>query len=282
MLLRDVGGDPFLPWSHAIVQAMVGGRPVVALSVPSTNARSREKNRHGRLCFFGSVAKRKSGECAKIKGPISIRAFVHREVIEVDDDSPDEVTQLLAAWSDGDRSALDKLLPLVERELHHLAHRYISHEKPGHTLQTTALVNEAYLRLVNQKRARWHNRSHFFAIAAQIMRRILVNHARDRAAGKRGGGARKVSLDDAAVLSDERAAEIVALDEALDSLAKLDERKSRVVELRYFGGLSVKETAELLGIHPDTVTREWGRAKAFLRREIQKADRNERRTLATS
>jgi len=185
-------------------------------------------------------------------------------------ESPDEVTELLAAWSEGDRSALDKLLPLVERELHQLAHRYISREKPGHTLQTTALVNEAYIRLVNQKRARWQNRAHFFAIAAQIMRRILVNHARERAAGKRGGGARKVSLDEVAVLSEERAAEMVALDEALDRLGKLDERKSRVVELRYFGGLSVEETAELLGIHPDTVTREWGRARAFLRRELEK------------
>jgi RNA polymerase sigma factor (TIGR02999 family) len=192
------------------------------------------------------------------------------EVINLADDPADEVTELLAAWGDGDRSALDKLLPLVERELHQLAHRYISRERPGHTLQTTALVNEAYLRLVGQRQARWQNRAHFFAIAAQIMRRLLVNHARDRAAGKRGGGARKVSLDEVAVLSDERAEEVVALDEALNSLAKLDERKSQVVELRYFGGLSVEETAEVLGIHPDTVTREWGRAKAFLRRELQR------------
>jgi RNA polymerase sigma factor (TIGR02999 family) len=186
------------------------------------------------------------------------------------DASPGEVTRLLAAWSDGDRSAFDKLLPIVERELHRLAHRYISREGPGHTLQTTALVNEAYLRLVDQTRVRFANRAHFMAIAAQMMRRILVNHARDRAARKRGGGTRKVSLDDVAVLSDERAEEVVALDEALDSLFKLDERKARVVELRYFGGLSVEETAEALRIHPDTVTREWGRAKAFLRRELEK------------
>jgi RNA polymerase sigma factor (TIGR02999 family) len=192
------------------------------------------------------------------------------EVIELADDSSDEVTELLAAWSNGDREALDKLLPLVERELHQLAHRYISREKPGHTLQTTALVNEAYLRLVDQRRARWENRAHFIAIAAQMMRRILVNHARDRAASKRGGGSRKVSLDEIAVLSDERAEEMLALDEAMNSLAKLDERKSRVVELRYFGGLSVEETAQVLGIHPDTVTRDWGRAKAFLRRELQR------------
>ena len=200
----------------------------------------------------------------------SSRAFVHAEVIELADGSADEVTELLAAWSDGDTSALDKLLPLIEKELHQLAHRYIKREKPGHTLQTTALVNEAYLRLSGQKRSRWQNRAHFFAIASNVMRRILVNHARDRAAVKRGGGARKVSLDEVAVLSDERAGEMIALDEALNSLAKLDERKSRVVELRYFGGLSVEETAEVLGIHPDTVTREWGRAKAFLRRELQR------------
>jgi RNA polymerase sigma factor (TIGR02999 family) len=192
------------------------------------------------------------------------------EVTNLAYEPADEVTELLAAWGNGDRSALDKLLPLVERELHQLAHRYLSREKPGHTLQTTALVNEAYLRLAGQRRARWQNRAHFFAIAAQIMRRLLVNHARDRAAGKRGGGARKVSLDAVAVLSDERAEEVVALDETLKCLAKVDERKSRVVELRYFGGLSVEETAEVLGIHPDTVTREWGRAKAFLRRELQR------------
>lgn len=183
---------------------------------------------------------------------------------------PEEVTRLLAEWNDGDRSALDRLLPFVERELHQLAHRYLSRERAGHTLQTTALVNEAYLRLVGQRQANWQNRAHFVAIAAQIMRRILVNHARDRSAEKRGGGARKVSLDEAAVLSDERADELMALDEALDSLSKLDERKGRVVELRYFGGLSVEETAEALGIHPNTVTREWNQARAFLHRELHK------------
>ena len=182
----------------------------------------------------------------------------------------EEVTGLLSAWSDGDRSALDRLIPLVERELHQLAHRYLSRERPDHTLQTTALVHEAYLRLVEQRRARFETRAHFFAIAAQIMRRILINHARDHAAEKRGGGARKISLDDAAVLSDERADELVALDEALDTLVKLDERKARVVELRYFGGLTVEETAEVLGIHSNTVMREWGQAKAFLHRELHK------------
>jgi len=188
----------------------------------------------------------------------------------MNDVSPDGVTGLLAAWSEGDRSALDKLLPLAERELHQIARHYMSREKPGHTLQTTALVNEAYLRLIDQTRTKWRNRAHFFAVGAQIMRRILVKHARDRAAGKRGGGAQEISLDEVAVISDERASELLALDDALAALMNLDDRKGQVVELRYFGGLSVEEIAEVLGIHPDTVTREWTRAKAFLRRELQK------------
>ena len=177
-----------------------------------------------------------------------------------------EVTQLLAAWSDGDRSALDKLLPLVEGELHRLAHRYMSHEREGHTLQTTALVNEAYLKLIDQK-VDWQNRAHFFGIAAQIMRRILIDHARKHL-GPRHGGGHTISLDEVAVVSDERASELVALDEALTTLAKVDERKSRVVELRYFGGLNVEETATVLGVSADTITRDWRRAKAFLRREL--------------
>lgn len=183
------------------------------------------------------------------------------------DSSPQEVTQLLAAWSEGDRSALDKLLPLVSGELHQLAHRYMSRERPDHTLQTTALVNEAYVKLVDQRVARWQSRAHFFGIAAQIMRRILIDHARAHLGARRSGGVR-VSLEDVAVLSDNRATELVALDEALQTLAKLDERKGRVVELRYFGGLSVEETAEVLGVSPDTITRDWRRAKAFLRREL--------------
>jgi RNA polymerase sigma factor (TIGR02999 family) len=180
--------------------------------------------------------------------------------------SPQEVTQLLNAWSDGDRSALDKLLPLVEVELHRLAHRYMSHEREGHTLQTTALVNEAYLKLIDQK-VEWQNRAHFFAIAAQIMRRILIDHARKHL-GPRHGGAKVISLDEVAVVSNERASELVALDEALMTLAEVDERKSRIVELRYFGGLSVEETATVLGVSVGTIEREWQRAKAFLRREL--------------
>ena len=177
-----------------------------------------------------------------------------------------EVSQLLAAWSDGDRSALDKLLPLVESELHRLAHRYMSHEREGHTLQTTALVNEAYLKLIDQK-VEWQNRAHFFGIAAQIMRRILIDHARKHL-GPRHGGGKTISLAEVAVISDERASELVALDEALTTLEKFDERKSRVVELRYFGGLSVEETAAVLDVSAETIRREWQRAKAFLRREL--------------
>src|SRR6476619_4104917 len=152
---------------------------------------------------------------------------------------PQEVTQLLVAWGEGDRSALDRLLPLVEGELHRLAHRYMSHERENHTLQTTALVNEAYLKLIDQ-RVDWQSRAHFFGIAAQIMRRILIDHARKHLGPKHGGG-RTISLEDVAVVSDERASELVALDEALTTLAKVDERKSRLVELRYFGGLSIEE-----------------------------------------
>lgn len=183
--------------------------------------------------------------------------------------SSKEVTQLLAAWRDGDRSALDKLLPLVQDELHRLAHRYMSREREDHTLQTTALVNEAYLKLIDQKVVHWQNRAHFFGIAAQIMRRILIDHARKHLGPRRGGG-NTISLEEVAVVSDERAAELVALDDALKSLSEVDERKGRVVELRYFGGLSVEESAEVLGVSVDTITRDWRRAKAFLRRELSK------------
>jgi RNA polymerase sigma factor (TIGR02999 family) len=177
-----------------------------------------------------------------------------------------DLTHLLAAWSGGDRSALERLLPLVEDELHRLAHRYMSRERKDHTLQTTALVNEAYLKLIDQK-VNWQNRAHFFGIAAQIMRRILIDHARQHLGPQRGGG-KTISLENVALVSNDRAAELVALDEALTSLAQLDGRKGRVVELRYFGGLSVEEAAAVLGVSVDTVTRDWRRAKAFLRREL--------------
>src|SRR5213075_610958 len=157
-------------------------------------------------------------------------------------DSPQEITQLLVAWSDGDESALARLTPLVYDELHRLSHHYMSGERAGHTLQTTALVNEAYVRLVDWKNVRWQNRAHFFAVSAQMMRRILVDYARSRGYQKRGAGIRAVELDEAAVFSPEKSSDLVALDEALARLAELDPRQGRVVELRFFGGLTVEET----------------------------------------
>jgi RNA polymerase sigma-70 factor (ECF subfamily) len=182
--------------------------------------------------------------------------------------SPKEVTQLLLDWSRGDQAALDKLMPLVYGELRRMANRYMRREHVGHTLQTTALINEAYLRLIEQQRVQWHNRAHFFAISAKLMRRILVDHARSHTRAKRGGGVLKVSLNEAVVPSKERAAELVALDDALMRLATIDPRKSQVVELRFFGGLSVEETAEVLKVTPMTVTRDWKTAKAWLHREL--------------
>jgi RNA polymerase sigma-70 factor, ECF subfamily len=188
---------------------------------------------------------------------------------------PKEVTQLLVDWSGGDQAAFDKLVPLVYEELHRLARRYMGREQAGHTLQTTALVNEAYLRLVDQKRMRWQNRAHFFAIAAQMMRRVLVDHARKRRYAKRGGDQLRVSLAEAEGLSQERAADVVALDEALESLAEIDPQQARVVELRFFGGLTIEETAEVLGLSRDMVNREWATAKAWLYREMSKTQGDE-------
>jgi len=182
--------------------------------------------------------------------------------------SPQEVTQLLVAWRNGDEAARDELMPLVYQELHRLAHQYMSRERPGHTLQTSALVNEAFLRLADQRDVQWQNRAHFIGIAGQMMRRILVDYARNRGYAKRGGSALQVSLDEELIVSEERSAEVVALDDALQSLARLDERKSRLVELRFFGGLSIEETAEVLGVSPGTVMRDWTLAKAWLRREM--------------
>jgi RNA polymerase sigma factor (TIGR02999 family) len=185
---------------------------------------------------------------------------------------PQEVTRLLIAWGQGDQAALDELLPLIYQELHRMARRHLGRERGGHTLQTTALVHEAYLRLLDQQEMGWQNRAHFFAIAAQMMRRILVDHARARHYQKRGGGAQRVSFDEALVVSNERAAEVVALDEALTSLAEFDPRKSQMVELRFFGGLSIEETAEVLGVSPGTVMRDWTLAKTWLQRAINKRD----------
>jgi RNA polymerase sigma factor (TIGR02999 family) len=180
-----------------------------------------------------------------------------------------EITGLLIDWSNGDQSALEALLPRVEKELRRLAHGYMRRENPDHMLQTTALVNEAYLKLIDQNRTHWQNRAHFFGIAAQIMRRILLNYARDRHREKRGGNAVQVSLSDVSIVCLEKTEELIALDEALNRLAALDERKSRVVELRYFGGLDVDETAEVLRVSPITVMRDWKFAKAWLLREIE-------------
>jgi RNA polymerase sigma factor (TIGR02999 family) len=188
--------------------------------------------------------------------------------------SSNEVTQLLLDWSEGDKAALDKLMPLVYGELRRLAHYYMGRERPGHTLQTTALVNEAYLKLIDQRSVHWQNRAHFFGIASQMMRRILVDHARSRHYVKRGGDARQVSIDEAMLVTPERAAEVVALDDALTVLAGVDRRKSQIVEMRYFGGLSIEETAEVLGVSPGTVMRDWTLAKAWLHREIKKDDGN--------
>lgn len=181
-----------------------------------------------------------------------------------------ELTQLLIDWSNGDRAALDKLMPLIDAELRRLAHRYMTHERAGHTLQTTALVNEAFLRLVNRKNLQWQNRAHFFGIAAQLMRTILVDHARSHASAKRGGGARKLELDEAMVVSQQKAAEVIALDDALNQLALLDPQQSRIVELRFFGGLTVEEAAEVLQVSPATIKRDWSTAKAWLYHELAK------------
>ena len=180
---------------------------------------------------------------------------------------PQQVTELLLAWSNGDQGALDQLMPLVDEELHRLAHHYMSRERSDHTLQTSALVNEAYLRLVDQSDLHWQNRAQFFGLAAQLMRHILIDHARTHTRAKRAGG-RKVALEDFAVFNPERGAELVALDEALKKLAAVHPRKGQIVELKFFGGLTVEEIAEMLKVSPVTVMRDWSFAKSWLHREI--------------
>jgi len=187
--------------------------------------------------------------------------------------SPAGVTGLLVAWRGGDAGALDRLLPLVYAELRRVAHRYMRDERPNHPLQTTALVHEAYLRLIDVTRVDWQSRNHFFAVSAQMMRRILVEAARRRNAGKRGGDASHVALDEAFVPAADRGADLLALDEALEHLATLAPRKARVVELRYFAGLSVKETADVLGVSVETVMRDWRMAKLWLQRDLSSVDR---------
>ena len=187
---------------------------------------------------------------------------------EEQDPKSREVTKLLIDWAKGDRSALDEMLPLVYSELKRLASYYLSQERTGHTLQTTALVHEAYMRLVDQQNVNWKNRAHFLGIAAEMMRRILVNHARDRAAAKRGGGAKRVSLSGIGEGGDEPDIDLIALDQALTDLAVLDSRKSRIVELKFFGGLTTEETAEVMDISHGTVEHEWKLARAWLYRAI--------------
>jgi len=179
-----------------------------------------------------------------------------------------QITELLLEWSEGNHSALERMTPLVYGELHRLAHRHMNRERAGHTLQTSALVNEAFLRLVDQRNVKWNNRAHFFGIAAQMMRRILVDYARSHLYAKRGGGAVHVSLDQAGLAANQPTAEVTALDEALTKLESLDPQQARVVELRFFGGLTIKETAEVMSISVDTVKREWSTARAWLYREM--------------
>jgi len=193
-----------------------------------------------------------------------------------------EISTLLRAWSEGDRSALEKLTPVVYHELHRLARRYMNGERPGHSLQTTALVHEAYTRLVDYDRMQWQNRAHFFAVSAQLMRRILVDHARGRNL-KRGGGVQHIALEHAVVSGGgDQDIDLVALDVALDALAQLDPRKMKVVEMRYFGGLSVEETAEVLKISPITVKRDWRAARNWLYRELTGATADGSQSLETS
>jgi len=194
---------------------------------------------------------------------------------EENEPGPQQITERLIAWNSGDTTALEEVIRAVYHELRKMADRYLRQERPGHTLQPTALVHEAYLRLVDQSQVSWQNRAHFFGVAAQMMRRILVDHARTKHRDKRGGAARKISLDDAMNLTKGREADLVSLDEALKRLAVVDQRKGRVVELRFFGGLSVEETAELLEVSPQTVMRDWKLAKAWLYQEIKNESHNE-------
>lgn len=186
-----------------------------------------------------------------------------------------EVTKLLADWSNGDQLALEQLMRLVEGELRQMAHRYMAKQNPGHTLQTTALINEAFVKLIGQPDKHFQNREHFFGVAASAMRHILVDYARSKQYGKRGGGAPMVSLDEALTVSEERAAELVALDDAMKELAKFDARKAQVVELRFFGGLSVKETATVLNASEITVIRDWSFAKSWLHRQLNNTDKDD-------
>jgi RNA polymerase sigma-70 factor, ECF subfamily len=195
-------------------------------------------------------------------------------------DSAEHITELLQSWGQGDERAINDLMPLVYDELHRMAYRFISGERPGHTLQATALVNEAYLRLVRTSRANWQNRAHFFAVSARVMRRILVDWARARQAEKRGSDPALITLDEALAVPANTGADLVAIDEALQTLARIDERKSRTVELRFFGGLSVQEIAEVLKVSEETVNRDWRFARTWLRRQLSREQAHGNRAVA--
>jgi RNA polymerase sigma factor (TIGR02999 family) len=185
--------------------------------------------------------------------------------------APAEVTQLLGQWAGGDRQAFDSLLPMVYEELRRIAHRQMAREQPGHTLQATALVNEVYLKLKDERAGRWNDRSHFFAVAAQMMRYILVDYARKKTRAKRGGAAQQVTLDEAMLVTEDKAGEMLALDDALTKLEQFDKRKSQIATMRFFAGLTVEDTAKALSISVETVTRDWRLARAWLRQELQRA-----------
>jgi RNA polymerase sigma-70 factor, ECF subfamily len=188
----------------------------------------------------------------------------------MEESSTSDLTELLIGWGNGDETALDRLMPIVDRELHLIAHYHMNRENPGHTLQTSALVNEAYLKLINQRDVKWQNRAHFFAIAAKFMRRILLDHAKAQHRAKRGGDAQHVPLSEAIINSEQPSADLIALDDALNKLAEIDPQKSKIVEMRYFGGLTMEEIAEVLGISAASVRRHWSMAKAWLRREVSR------------
>ena len=212
---------------------------------------------------------------------VQFSPYAIQRVAQPGEAAVDDISTHLRAWSDGDQSALDKLTPIVYEELRRLARRFMKRERAGHTLQTTALVNEAYLRLVDYKRMQWQNRAHFFAVSAQLMRRILVEHAR-RHNVQRGGGVPHVSLEEAALVGGDRATDLLALDDGLNALARLDPRKAQVVEMRFFDGLSVEETAEVLKVSPVTVMRDWSTAKAWLYRELTGGATDGLRSMETS
>ena len=201
----------------------------------------------------------------KVLGSFSVRKWRAPAQMQL---PSEQITQLLQSWNEGDQAAIDKLMPLVYDELHRLAQRYMADERPGHTLQTTALINEAYVRLVDSAHTNWEGRTHFLGVCAQVMRRILVDWARSRQALKRGGDVRALNFDEALTVAKQPDTDLVAMDDALKALTAVDPRKGQVVELRFFGGLSVKETAEVLKVSPETVQRDWKLAKSWLRREL--------------